>query len=69
MLVAATARGFGGKVEKAKVNAISKVATCFSRRILVFSNSRPKVSKGTEKVISDIKILEVGEGEAFRVEL
>lgn len=55
-------------MESAKVNAISKVATCFSRRILVFSNSQPKVSKGTKKVISDIKILEK-EGEAFKVEL
>lgn len=69
MLVAATACDcFGGKVESSKVNTISKVATCFSRRILVFSHSQPKVSKGTKNVLSDIKILEKG-AEAFEVEL
>lgn len=55
-------------MERAKANAISKVATCFSRRILVFSNLQPKVNKGTEIVISVIKMLEKGV-KAFKVEL
>lgn len=54
-------------MEKAKVNAISKVTTCFSRRIPVVSNSPPKVSKGTKRVLSVVKTLEKG-AEAFRVD-